>query len=38
MEYSGIEQIRGQLEALGYVRRSHTYYPDPLFLDYYELP
>ena len=38
MEYGRIEEIRGQLEALGYVRLSHKYYPDPLFLDYYELP
>jgi mannosyltransferase len=37
MEYGRIEEIRGQLEALGFVRLSHKYYPDPLFLDYYEL-
>ncbi len=38
METAGIEKIRSQLEALGYKRISHQYYPDPLYLDLYAQP
>ena len=35
LDFQGIEAVRADLAAQGYVRRSHTEYPDGLYLDLY---
>ncbi|HET7081752.1 MAG TPA: hypothetical protein VFM49_30350, partial [Chloroflexia bacterium] len=35
LDFQGIEAVRADLAAQGYVRRSHTEYPDGLYLDQY---
>jgi len=38
LDFSGIADVRADLTTQGYVRRTHTYFPDPLYLDEYERP
>jgi hypothetical protein len=35
LDFQGIDAVRADLAAQGYVRRSHTEYPDMLYLDLY---
>jgi hypothetical protein len=35
LDFQGIDAVRADLAAQGYVRRSHTAYPDLLYLDLY---
>jgi hypothetical protein len=35
LEFQGIDAVQADLAAQGYVRRSHTEYPDRLYLDLY---
>jgi mannosyltransferase len=35
LDFQGIDALRADLAAQGYVRRSHTEYPDQLYLDLY---
>ena len=38
LDFSGIADVQAGLTTQGYVRRTHTYFPDPLYLDEYERP